>query len=154
MTTTQLLESFLPVYDAIPEDWEKGRQFLVEQLKRISNMVNVRTIGWLLDEELLSGQQLYPGTSSSNDQEFRSVFRKVVNTGALVAGINPPKAHGIVFDINFSLIDLWVAGTNSATFTARRITGNDVLMDATNITITSPQIFDRSICVIEYILEL
>lgn len=151
---SQIFDSFVPVYDVVPEEWEKARQFFVEQLKKISDAINVRTIGWLLDEELLSGQQLFPGTSSSDDQQFRTVLRKVVNTGALVAGVNPGVNHGILFDVNFTLVDLWVAGTNSTTFTARRITGNDVLMNATQIVITSPQVFDRSLCVIEYTQEL
>ncbi len=157
MTTSassQIFESYVPVYDAIPEDWEKGRQFLVEHLKKISNAVNVREIGWLLDEELLSGKQLFPGTTTPDDQQFRSVLRKVVNTGALVAGLNPGIPHGVLFDANFSLIDLWVAGTDSGTLTARVISGNDVIMDATNIVITSPQAFNRSFCFIEYIQEL
>lgn len=151
---SQFFESYVPVYDVVPENWEEGRQFLVEQLKKISNAVNIRTIGWLLDEELLSGQQFFPGTSSSDNQQFRSVLRKVIDTGALVAGVNPGVPHGILFDVNFSLIDLWVSGTDSGTLTARRITGNDVIMDATNITITSPQAFNRSFCFIEYIQEL
>lgn len=149
---SQLYESYVPVYDVVPEKWENAREFLVEQLKKISNGTNIREIGWLLDEELLSGKQLFPGTS--NPLQFRSVLRKVVDTGALVAGLNPPVAHNILFDTNFTLIDLWVAGTNSGTLTARVINGNDVLMDATNITITSPQIFDRSLAFVEYVQEL
>lgn len=153
--TSQEFESFLPVYDAVPEKWEDARPFLVENFKKISNAVNVRTIGWLLDEELLSGQQFIPGTTiSGNPQQFRSVLRKVINLGALVAGVNPGVNHGITFDVNFTLIDLWVSGTNSTTFTARRITGNDVLMNATQIVVTSPQAFDRAFAFVEYIQEL
>lgn len=151
---SQIYESYVPVYDVVPEEWEKAREFLVEHLKKISNAVNIREIGWLLDEELLAGKQFIPGSSGSNDQEYRSVFRKVVNTGALVIGVNPGVNHGIVFDSNFTLIDLWVSGTNSGTLTALRITGNDVLMNATQIVITSPQVFDRSFAVIEYIQEI
>lgn len=152
-STAQQLESYVPVYDTVPEKWEDAHGFLVEQLKKISNAVNIRTIGWLLDEELLSGQQFIPRTTAPVG-EYRSILRKVINTGALVAGANPGVNHGVIFDVNFTLIDLWVSGTNSATLTARRITGNDVLMNATQIVITSPQVFDRSYCVIEYIREL
>ena len=148
---SQLYESYVPVYDVVPEKWEDAREFLIEQLKKISNGTNIREIGWLLDEELLSGKQLFPGVS--NPLQFRSVLRKVVDTGALAAGANPGIAHNILFDANFTLIDLWVAGTNSGTLTARVISGNDVLMDAINITITSPQIFDRSLTVFEYVQE-
>lgn len=152
-STAQQLESYVPVYDTVPDKWEDAHGFLVEQLKKISNAVNIRTIGWLLDEELLSGQQFIPRTTAPIG-EYRSILRKVINTGALVAGANAGVNHGVTFDANFTLIDLWVSGTNSATLTARRISGNDVLMNATQIVITSPQVFDRSYCVIEYIREL
>ncbi|MBS0654049.1 MAG: hypothetical protein JSR39_11060 [Verrucomicrobia bacterium] len=150
---SQQFESYVPVYDAVPETWEEGREFLVEQLKKISNAVNVREIGWFLDEELLSGKQLFPGTSSANDQQFRSILRMVVNTGPLIAGLNPGINHNILFDVNFTLISLWVCGTNSATFKALTITGNDVVMNATQLVITSPMAFNRSIAVIEYTQE-
>jgi hypothetical protein len=157
--SSQEFESYVPVYDSVPEKWEDGREFLVEHLKKISNAVNIRTIGWLLDEELLSGQQFIPSASSfssnsSNSQQFRTVLRKVVDLKNLAVGVNPPVLHGITFDINFTLIDLWVSGTNSTTFTTRRITGNDVLMTATQLIITSPQVFDRAFAFIEYIQEL
>ena len=154
----QILESFLPVYDAVPESWDDARPFIVEQLKRISNAVNVREIGYFLDEELLSGKAFIPGQESLNNigtsQIFRTILRKVIDVGPLVVGVNAPVAHGITFDDNFTLIDLWVAGTNSTTLTARDISGNDVIMDATNLTITSPQAFDRAWAICEYIQEL
>lgn len=157
--SSQELEAYLPVYDAVPETWEEGRQFLVEQLKKISTAVNIRTIGWLLDEELLSGQAFIPGVTlaGNNPGIFRQVLRKVVNVGPLIAGVNAPFLHGITFDANFTLIDLWVAGTNTVVvplFTARVINGNDVVMNATQLVITSPQAFDRAFCVLEYCQEL
>jgi hypothetical protein len=153
--TSQVFESYVPVYDTVPETWEDARPFLVEHLKKISNAVNIRTIGWYLDEELISGWQFIPGTGlSGSNQQFRSVLRKVVNVGPLAAGVNPGINHGITFDANFTLIDLWVAGTNSGTFTARRITGDDVLMNATQLVITSPQNFDRGFAFIEYCQEV
>lgn len=155
--TSQEFESFVPVYDTVPQKWEDAHPFLVEQLKKISNLMNIREIGWLLDEELLTGKAFIPGIApptNSQPQQFRQVFRKVVDVSPLVAGANAPIPHGITFDINFTLVDLWVAGTNSGTLTARNINPNDVLLDATNINITSPQAFDRAFCVIEYMLEL
>lgn len=149
-------EAYVPVYDAIPDSWEEARPFLVENLKKMSNGINIRTIGWLLDEELLSGQQFIPGVNTqpnSTPDQVRSVLRKVINTGALVVGLNPGVNHGILFDANFTLVDLWVAGTDSVGFTARDISGNDVLMNATQIVITSPQAFDRSFCVLEFLQE-
>jgi hypothetical protein len=152
--SSQEFESYVPVYDTVPEDWKDARPFLVEQLKKVSNAVNIRTIGWLLDQELLSGQQFIPGaTNSGESQQFRTVLRKVVITGALAAGVNTV-AHGIVFDNRFTLIDLWLSATNSATLVAQVITDSNVTLDATNINITSPGAFDRSYAFIEYTQEL
>lgn len=150
-----IFDAYLPVYDYVPEDWNDARIFLVEALKRISNVINVREIGWLLDEELLTGKAFIPGITipGNNPGTFRSVFRKVIDVSPLVAGVNAGVNHGITFDANFTLIDIWAAGTNSGTFTARNINPNDVLMNATQIVITSPQAFDRAFVFIEYILE-
>lgn len=156
-TTSQEFESYVPVYDAVPEKWEDARPFLVETFKKVSNAINIRTIGWMLDEELLSGQEFIPVPVPAGDAtppQFRSVLRKVIDLGALVAGVNAGVPHGINFDIRFTLIDLWVSGTDSGTLTARAISGNDVLMDAVNIVVTSPQAFDRAYCFCEYIQEV
>ncbi len=155
--SSQEFESYVPVYDAIPDQWENARPFVVEQLKKISNAINVREIGFLLDEELLSGKQFIPAAVPAGDaspQQFRSVLRKVVDVSPLVAGLNAGVVHGITFDNRFTLIDLWVAGTNSGTLTARVINGNDVIMNAATIVITSPQAFDRAFAFIEYIQEI
>lgn len=151
----QQLESFLPVYDTVPEKWEEARQFLVEQLKRISNAVNVREIGWLLDEELLAGKLFIPSSNNTSGemQLFRTVLRIVIDASPLIIGANTVP-HGITVDVNFTLIDMWVAATNSTTPIAQVITGNSVTIDATNINITSPGAFDRAFAFVEYIQEI
>ena len=156
---SQDFDSYVPVYDTVPEKWEEARQFLVEHLKKISNAVNIREIGFFLDEELLSGKQFIPtaemsSNQSSDSQQFRTILRKVIDVAPLVAGVNPGVDHNIVFDSRFSLISLWVAGTDSGALTALVISGNDVLMNSTQIVITSPQAFDRAWCVVEYIQEV
>ncbi len=153
--TSQEFEAYVPVYDSIPDEWENARVILVEYLKKISTGVNTRTIGWLLDEELLSGQAFIPGQNlSGTSEQYRSVLRKVIDVSPLVLGVNVGVDHGITFDANFTLIDLWVSGTNSGTLTALRITGDDVLMNSTQIVITSPQAFDRAYAFAEYIQEI
>ncbi|MFA7192392.1 MAG: hypothetical protein WC089_03795 [Candidatus Paceibacterota bacterium] len=154
----QQLESFLPVYDAIPEKWEDSRPFLVEQLKRISNAVNIREIGWYIDEEVLSGKAFIPGATLQSDlgtsQVFRQVLRKVVNVGPLIAGVNPPIAHGVTFDANLTSINSWVEATNSTTFTAITIVSPELQVVGPNILITSPGAFDRAFFFWEYTQEL
>ena len=161
--TSQQLESFVPVYDTVPEKWEDARIFLVEHLKKISNAVNIRTIGWLLDEELLSGQAFIPGVNTpvgNTGSNFRQVLRKVIDLNPTPPGITPivigvnVRAHGITFDSNFTLIDLWVSAANSGALKAQVITGDAVLMDAANLTITSTAAYNRAFAFIEYTQEL
>ena len=156
--SSQEFESYVPVYDTVPEKWEDARQFLVEHLKKISNAVNIREIGFFLDEELLSGKQFIPsaamlGQNSSNSQQFRTVLRKVINVSPLVAGANVIP-HGIVFNGDFTLINLWVSATNSTIFIAITMTYPNVTIDAVNINITSPGAFDRAFAFVEYIQEI
>ena|ERR1700676_4474768 len=152
---SQNFESYVPVYDTVPEKWEDGRQFLVEHLKKVSNAINAREIGFFLDQELLSGKAFVPGATipGNNPGNMRSILRIVVDVHPLVIGVNT-FAHGLVFDSNFTLIQLWVSGTNSSTLMAQTISGNNVVMNATNLVITSPAAFDRAWAVIEYIQEL
>ena len=152
---SQNLESYVPVYDVIPEEWEEARQFLVEQLRKITNGVNSREIGFYLDEELLSGKAFIPGVTApgNNPGQFRRILRIVVNVSPLVMGVNT-FPHGVTFDANFTLTHLYVAATNSITLMAQEISGNDVVMNATNLVITSPAAFDRAFATIEYTQEL
>lgn len=149
--SSQVYESYLPVYDTIPEKWEQSRPFFVEVLKKIALSVNEKEIGFVINEQNLTGKQFVP--SATMPQQFRSIFRKAFDLGALNVGANS-FPHGITFDSQFTLIDLWVSGTNSVAFTAMTLVGPEVTMDATNINITSPAAFDRSIAVIEYLLEV
>lgn len=149
--TSQVFESYVPVYDTVPESWEDARQFLVEHLKKISNAVNIREIGWFLDEELISGKQFFPGTN--NNQLFRTVLRKVVDFSPLPIGTKSV-AHGIVVDANFSLIDLWGAATNASAMTGNPINQPNITYDATNINITSAAAYTRAYAVFEFIQEL
>jgi len=155
--SSQQLESYVPVYDVFPEKWEDGSKTLVEHLKKMSNAINSREIGYLLDEELLSGKSFYPGVNSSEEQtaeQFRSILRKVIPFGAIVVGANA-RPHGINAGANFTLIQLWASATNSTTF--RSVTFGDVAsisMDATNINIISDGVYDRCNAVLEYIQEV
>lgn len=153
--TSQQFESYVPVYDAVPEKWEDAKPFLVEVLKKISNAVNIRTIGWLLDEELLSGQAFIPGVVApgNNPGLFRQVLRIVVNVGPLVAGVNTVP-HGVVFDSNLTSIDSWVEATNSSTFEAVTFAYPELIINGPNIVITSPGAFDRAFFFWEYTQEL
>lgn len=153
---SQQLESYVPVYDAIPEKWEDSRPFIVEQLKKISNAVNSREIGFFLDEELLSGKSFIPGSNATDESDnFRSILRKVIVFPGLSPGVNTQQ-HGIFIDSSFSLMQLYASATNSATLTGIPIPNgtSTISYNATNIVITVASAYDRAWAVIEYIQEL
>ena len=166
----QRLESFVPVYDAIPDEWEEARPFLVEQLKRISNAVNIREIGWYLDEELLSGKAFFPSDGNlenlSTSQVFRQVLRKVIDFGALPAAGTKSVPHGITFDDNFSLVFMGAYATDPVAFIAIPIpycdptalaNGVALTMDSTDVNITvgvDLSAYTRCFVTIEYLQEL
>jgi hypothetical protein len=156
---SQNFESYVPVYDVVPEEWGEGRAFLVEQLKKQATGINTREIGWFLDEELLTGKAFIPGVnnaaSGGTSQQFRSILRKVIVFPGLSIGVNT-EPHGITVDANFSLIQLWGAATDAVALTGEPIpNGSDTISyDATNIIITVAAAYTRAWAIIEYIQEL
>lgn len=157
---SQNFESYVPTYDAVPEKWEDARPFLVEQFKKISDGVNIREIGWFLDEELLSGKTFYPSIDELADggtsQQFRPILRKVIIFPTITAAGNPNMmAHGIQVDFNFTLIQLWASATNSTTFRSVTFSNPDTIwMDATYIYIDSDNTYDRVNAFCEFIQEV
>jgi hypothetical protein len=152
--TSQQFETYVPVYDYVPEKWEEARQFLVEHLKKISNAVNIREIGWHLDQEVISGQQFIP--SPSNNQDFRTILRQVYDFGAGPFGPGVHSIpHNVTVDANFSLIDLWGAATKAtAAFSGTPINQPNINYDTTNINITLTATYDRLFAFFLYIQEL
>lgn len=166
----QQLESFVPVYDAIPDKWEDARPFVVEQLKRISNAVNIREIGWFLDEEVLSGKAFTPTANTLSDgytsQQFRQVLRKVIDFGTLPNASAKSVPHEITVNDSFTLVQLFASGTDPVAFTSLPIpyaipTALNLAialdMDATNVTITTGTDrtnYTRCYVIIEYLQEL
>ena len=159
---SQTFESYVPVYDAIPEKWEDGRPFIVEQLKKVSIAVNNREIGWYLDEEILTGKSFIPGVNNVLDggssQTFRTILRKVIDVGGISIGGNPnTTAHNIKVDANFTLIQLWASATSSTGAPYKSVTfsnSDTIYMDDTNIYITSDGTYDRCFAYCEYIQEV
>lgn len=155
----QRLESYVPVYDVAPKEWEEGRAFMVEQFKRMANAINVREIGFYLDEELLSGKSFIPGMNDMADggssQQFRTILRKVIVFPGLTIGVNT-QPHGLTVDVNFSLIQLFGSATNAVAMTGEPLpNGVDTISyDATNIIITVAAAYTRAFATIEFIQEL
>ena len=156
---SQVFESYVPVYDTVPEKWEDSRPFIVEQLKKLANSVNSKEIGFFLDQELLSGKAFIPGINNALDsgtsQLFRTILRKVIEFPGLTVGVNS-QPHGIMIDANFSLIQLFGSATNATALTGQPIpNGADTISyTSTDIIITVTASYTRAWAVIEYIQEL
>jgi hypothetical protein len=161
MSSSEIYQGFVPVYDAIPEKWEESRQFLVEQLRRVSNGINTRDRGYYLDTEIITGQLLYPGTTTGT--ENRSILRKVIKFDALPNSANKALPHGITVNANFTLFRIWGAATNPTTNISIPIpfqqAGSfvNVYMDATNVNVYASADYSgytRSNIVVEYVQEV
>lgn len=154
---SQNLESYVPVYDVAPETWEEAMPFIVEQLKKLANAINVREIGYFLDQELLSGKSFIPGSNQILDggssQQFRTILRIVVDVGPITAGtITVP--HNIVNDANYEQIELWACATNSTTLTSTVFGNSDTIrVIGPNIQIISDGTYNRCKAYLEYIQE-
>jgi hypothetical protein len=165
---SQIFETFVPVYDAVPENWEDARPFVVEQLKKISNALNIREVGWYIDEEVLSGKAFIPGDNSgggATNQVFRQVFRKVIDFGTLPNATTKSVPHGITVTNDFTLVFMGAYATDPVNlvaipipFTSTVALANQIsmFMDATNVTITTGSNntnYTRCFVTIEYLLE-
>lgn len=165
------LESYDAVYDVVPENWEDARPFFVEQLKKVSNAINIRAVGFYLDEELLTGKAFIPGvtlaSAEADSDSFRSIIRKVVDIGALPAAGTKLVPHGITVDANFTLVQMYGASTDPVNLLSiplpfvevnvPALLGVQLLLDSTNIQISvgsNRSQYTRGYIVIEYMQEL
>ena len=156
---SQNFESYVPVYDVAPKTWEEARPFVVEQLKKLSNAVNTKEIGFFLDQELLSGKAFIPGiniaANGGSSQQFRTILRKVIVFPGLTVGVNQ-QPHDIFIDANFSLFQMFGAATNAMSLTGEPLPNgiDTITYDATNIYVTVAAKYDRCFVVAEYMQEL
>jgi hypothetical protein len=155
---SQHFESYLPIYDVVPEKWEDARPFLVEQFKKISDAVNIREIGWFLDEELLTGKAFVPGVNSVNgqtSQTFRQILRKVIIFPGLTIGLNT-QPHGLTVDYNFTLVAMFGGASDAIALTGEPLpNGVDTISyDATNVYVTVAAAYTRASVTMEYTQEL
>lgn len=166
MTDSENEVFYLPEYDVIPDKWEDAKGFLVEALTFMADSINAKEIGWYYDTITDTGKKFIPVTNASTSNEWRTVFRKVIDTGALPNTTTTNTAHGITVDDSFSLIDLYGGATKPTSayasvplpFASGTLADNiSVDVDATNINITTSKdysAYTRSYVVIEYMQEV
>ena len=88
------LEATLPENVSFAEDWEKFHEQWSNLYKRVALKINEKERAlYPLDLEILNDQLFFTVGDTRN---YRSVFRKVFNFGAIPAGGVLPIPHGIV----------------------------------------------------------
>ena len=109
------LNSYIPTDVILPEDPTELRRVLDDTLKRMIDSINDKDIGFYNTTALLNGQQFF---TAGDPQNFRSVFRKVIDLGGLndFTAVNPQNtAHGITITANLEITRIYGTATDPST---------------------------------------
>lgn len=146
----------LPSIRYLPEDPKLLHRELINNFVEVASAVNSRTIGTYDTERVFSGNKLFPLTVN----QFRDIYRLVVEVGAINAGATVNTAHNIP---NISaMVKLYGVGVDATPnyyplpFSDPGALNQQILLSAnnTNVTITNgagnPNL-TSAIVVIEYV---
>lgn len=153
VTTTYTLDPS-EVYQ-LPNTDQALREVLVrlyQSFNSVSLSMNTRDAGYYVQEEFVCGQIYFPNpvnTSTTGNTplspEFRQVFRKVINFGALPNTGTKSVAHGITITSGFSFTRIYATASDQVAFSyipipyASNNAANviELNVDATNVNITT-----------------
>lgn len=148
----------------IPDDSALAHLKIRQYLNDIAYSLNRKDSGYFVSQSTITGQQFVPtfSTSTGTSTVYRSVLRKVIDTGALPNTGTINVAHGITIGSTFSVTKLYGAATDPAApswiplpYASPTLTTNISLdVGSTNVTITTGSnrvAYTRSFVVIEYI---
>lgn len=161
MTTNIPSQDFnqqIPVFDALPDSWEESKVALVERLRKMTNAINIRPVGWYLDTETITGKRYIP---SSGSVEYREISRFTKELGALPNATTKNVAHGLSnVNSNFLLTAMWGAASSDSPLSFIPVPhisvsggGVEISMDATNFIIKTTSDYsnyNNSVIIIEY----
>jgi hypothetical protein len=80
-------------------------------LNRISLALNLKESSYYVEEEFITSQ-LYFNPNSTNTQDLRSGFRKIINIGALPAGVTNTN-HGLVPTADWKFTKIYGAASDT-----------------------------------------
>jgi hypothetical protein len=139
-----------PIYELnVDEKLEDLLVRLYQNLNNISLSLNARDAGYYDTREFLNSQVFFPNPSLNSatltTPTYRSVFRKVINFGALPNAGAKTIAHGIVCTATTSFTRIYGCATNPVGLAyiplpyASPVLANNISIDvdATNVTITT-----------------
>ena len=128
------------------------KELLVRLYQNLNNMAvstNLKDAGYYNTQEFVNGQQFFPNPANSSQTavqpDFRSVFRMIVNFGALPNAGTKSVAHGIAMTSSFSFTRIYATATNPTTpkFIPIPYASNsanssvEINVDGTNVNITT-----------------
>jgi hypothetical protein len=153
----------LPQTYIIPEDTQEKDLKLAQYLNSIATATNSKDSGLYNAVETITGQQFLPifTTQGGSNVNYRGVFRKVIDFGALPNAASKSVAHGIPIGASYSITRLYGASTQPNTsfiplpFASPVLNQNiSLTMNGTNIIITTGinrTAYTRTYVIIEYI---
>lgn len=147
---------------------DEFKEFLVRlgrTIKKVSMVLNIKDSGYYVDTEFVNGQLFFPDPAiddtTSTPAEFRQVFRKLINCGALKNNGSTTVAHGLTITADFSFTRIYGVATDPSTSFiplpyAHVTDANNISLDvnATNVVITTGSDrtgYTTTYVVIEYI---
>ncbi len=154
---------YIPSDIIIPDDYDELKRTLDAQLKTNADVTNTKESGFYNIVEQVNNQKYF---TDGDTQEFRSVYRKVVNFGALPNSATKSVAHGISTTEDFSFTRMYATATDPAAATVNSAipipyvdpnalaNGIELNVDATNVNITTAADYTAyTICyvVLEYV---
>lgn len=140
------------VYDTDFRDPGQMQELFVRLYQNLNNMslsLNARDAGYYDTQQYLNSQVFFPNpalnSSTATTPTYRSVFRKVINFGALPNTGTKSVAHGIVCSAATSFTRIYGAASDPVGFNyiplpyASPTLANNISIDvdATNVTITT-----------------
>lgn len=155
--------NFLPQTYIIPEDPSEKDLKIRQYFNDLAAATNSKDSGYYDAVETITGQQFLPtfSTNTGANATYRSVFRKVIDFGALPLSTSKSVAHGINFQSTFSATRIYGAATDpgntwipipySSTTSANNI---ELYLNSTNVVITTGSNrtnFTRTYVIVEYI---
>ena len=129
-----------------------------QALNDVAQSLSYKTTGLYVEEETLTYQKFIPTETptESQSEEFRSIFRTVVQTGTLATGANTV-AHGLTPTATWHFVKIYGVIENTATPLWVPIPNDTILVtvDGTNINITIPAAYNNydGRVVLEYVKE-
>jgi len=142
------------------------KELLVRLYQNLNNMAvssNLKDAGYYDTNEFVNGQQFFPNPNANSTTQtrpdFRSVFRLVINFGALPNAVGTKSvAHGLTVNGNFTFTRIYATANDTVGFSYIPIpyassNAADIIelsVDATNVNITVAS--DKSAYTVTYVV--